>query len=107
MTRIKTRVRTYSPTAATSAALTIGIRVAPPVKITVSMSACPSWSEHYTFMSHNIDTYQCQIGIIQGIVNGLHKPNFQISTNAFQPLACDLHAEINVVIYAFHLWHIH
>src|SRR5579863_6238930 len=107
MARIKTRVQTYSPTAATRAALTIGIRVAPPAKITESMSACPFCSEYYTFMSHNIDTYQCQIGIIQCIVNGLHKPNLQISTNAFKSLACDLHAEINVVMYTFHLWHIH
>jgi hypothetical protein len=67
------------------------------------MSAFPSCSEHYVFMSHNIDTYQCQIGIIQGVVNGLNKPEFHVCTDAFKRLACDLHAEIYVVVYAFHL----
>ena len=73
-----------------------GICDAPPVNITESISAYQYYFS-VSLMSQEPSTYQSQVGVIQGIENGLHKPDFHVRTSTLERLARHFHAKVDVV----------
>jgi hypothetical protein len=51
----------------------------------------------YSIIIAKPKTYQSQVGVVQGVENGLHKAVFHVRASALERLARHFHAEVDVV----------